>query len=55
MSLMPDTAINGGVIQWPGIVPDALRKVARENVAPSLSSHAGRRRAPLLSQHSTQI
>ena len=36
MSYMPDAATNGGVIQWPGINPDSLRKVARENVAPQL-------------------
>lgn len=36
MSYMPDTAVNGGVIQWPGINPDSLRKIARENVAPQL-------------------
>jgi hypothetical protein len=36
MSYMPDNATNGGVIQWPGIAPDALRKVVRENVAPQL-------------------
>ena len=34
MSYMPDNATNGGVIQWPGIAPDALKKVVRENVAP---------------------
>lgn len=32
-SLMPET-YNGGVIQWPGIPPEALRKIARENLAP---------------------
>lgn len=36
MSYMPDAAVNGGVIQWPGINPDSLRKVVRENVGPQL-------------------
>lgn len=36
MTYMPDSAVNGGVIQWPGINPDSLRKIARENVAPQL-------------------
>lgn len=36
MSYMPDNATNGGIIQWPGIAPDALRKVVRENVAPQM-------------------
>lgn len=34
-SLMPET-YNGGVIQWPGIPPEALRKIARENLAPQV-------------------
>lgn len=55
MSLMPDSAVNGGVIQWPGIAPDALRKVARENIAPQLI--IGMRVDDVLrySEHSTQI
>jgi hypothetical protein len=36
MSYMPDSAINGGVVQWPGISPESLKKIARENVAPQL-------------------
>src|SRR5690348_2214665 len=32
-SLMPET-YNGGVIQWPGVPPEALRKIVRENLAP---------------------
>lgn len=32
-SVMPETQ-NGGVIQWPGLPPDALRKIVRENLAP---------------------
>ena len=36
ISYAPDAAVNGGVIQWPGINPDSLRKVARENIAPQL-------------------
>lgn len=36
MSFMPDAMTNGGVIAWPGINPDSLRKVAKENVAPQL-------------------
>lgn len=34
-SLLPET-YNGGVIQWPGIPPEALRKTARENIAPQV-------------------
>lgn len=34
-SLMPE-GYNGNVIQWPGIPPEGLRKVARENLAPQL-------------------
>jgi hypothetical protein len=33
-TLMPGAYAEGGVIQWPGIPPEALRKVARENLAP---------------------
>lgn len=36
MSYMPDSAVNGGVIQWPGVNPDSLRKIARENIAPQM-------------------
>jgi hypothetical protein len=36
MSYMPDNAVNGGVIQWPGLAPESLRKVVRENIAPQL-------------------
>ncbi len=36
ISFAPDTAVNGGIIQWPGINPDALKKICRENVAPQL-------------------
>ena len=34
-SLMPET-YNGGVVQWPGIPPEALRKIARECLAPQV-------------------
>lgn len=34
-SLMPEQW-NGGIVQWPGIPPDALRKVVRENLAPQV-------------------
>ena len=34
-SLMPE-GYNGNVIQWPGIPPEALRKIARENMAPQV-------------------
>jgi hypothetical protein len=34
MSYMPDNAVNGGILQWPGIAPEALKKITRENVAP---------------------
>lgn len=36
ISYMPDSAVNGGVVQWPGLAPDALKKVVRENIAPQL-------------------
>lgn len=36
ISYMPDSAVNGGVMQWPGLAPDALKKIVRENVAPQL-------------------
>lgn len=36
ISMMPDIHTNGGVIQVPGIPPEALRKIARENVAPQM-------------------
>lgn len=36
LSLLPDTAANGGLIQWPGINPDSLRKIVRENIAPQM-------------------
>lgn len=32
-SVMPETH-NGGVINWPGLPPDSLRKIVRENLAP---------------------
>ena len=35
MSYMPD-ATNSGVLQWPGVHPEALKKILRENVAPNL-------------------
>jgi hypothetical protein len=34
-SLMPDT-YNSGVLQWPGVPPQALQKVVRENLAPMM-------------------
>lgn len=34
-STMPE-GYNGNVIQWPGIPPEGLRKVARENLAPQV-------------------
>ena len=36
LSYAPDATTNGGVMQWPGINPDSLRKIVRENVAPQL-------------------
>jgi hypothetical protein len=39
MAFMPDTA-NYGLIQWPGINPDSLRKVARENILPRMIFNA---------------
>jgi hypothetical protein len=35
MSYMPD-ATSSGILQWPGVHPEALRKIMRENVAPNL-------------------
>jgi hypothetical protein len=35
ISYMPE-AYNSGVLQWPGIAPEALRKIVRENVAPQM-------------------
>lgn len=35
MSFMPDS-FNGGVLQWPGIAPEAIGKIVRENLAPQL-------------------
>jgi hypothetical protein len=34
-SFMPDPA-NAGLLPWPGIAPESLRKIARENIAPQL-------------------
>jgi hypothetical protein len=39
MSFMPDTAAHG-LIQWPGINPDSLRKVSRENIIPRMVFNA---------------
>lgn len=39
MSFMPDPA-NAGLLPWPGIPPESLRKVARENIAPQLVTRA---------------
>lgn len=35
MAFMPDSA-NAGLMQWPGINPDSLRKICRENLAPRM-------------------
>lgn len=35
MSFMPDTAAHG-LLQWPGINPESLRKVSRENLIPRM-------------------
>lgn len=35
ITYMPDT-YNKGVLQWPGIPPESLSKMARENIAPQL-------------------
>lgn len=35
MSYMPDAA-EYGILQWPGINPDALRRIVRENIAPQM-------------------
>jgi hypothetical protein len=35
ISYMPES-YNSGVLQWPGIAPEALRKTVRENLAPQL-------------------
>lgn len=38
-SFMPDPA-NAGLLPWPGIAPESLRKIARENIAPQLVARA---------------
>jgi len=35
ISYMPES-YNSGVLQWPGIAPEALRKIVRENIAPQM-------------------
>ena len=35
MSMMPDPA-NAGLLPWPGIAPESLQKIRRENIAPQL-------------------
>ena len=35
MSFMPDPT-NYGLVQWPGLSPEALRKISRENIAPQM-------------------
>jgi len=35
MSYMPDVT-SSGILQWPGVHPEALRKIMRENIAPNL-------------------
>ncbi|HVB29877.1 MAG TPA: hypothetical protein VNG91_08720 [Terriglobia bacterium] len=35
MSYMPDPQ-NGGLLPWPGIPPESLQKIARENLAPEM-------------------
>ena len=35
ISYMPDVA-NSGLMQWPGLAPESLRKIVRENLAPQL-------------------
>jgi len=35
MSFLPDPT-NYGLVQWPGLQPEALRKISRENVAPQM-------------------
>lgn len=35
MSYMPD-ATSSGILQWPGVHPEAIRKIVRENVGPNL-------------------
>ena len=38
-SFMPDPA-NAGLLPWPGIAPELLRKISRENIAPQLVTRA---------------
>lgn len=35
MSFMPDPT-NYGLVQWPGLSPEALRKISRENIGPQM-------------------
>jgi hypothetical protein len=54
LSFMPDPA-NYGLMQWPGIQPESLRKIARENVLPQMvirSRVADVRRYSSLATHS---
>ena len=39
VSMMPDPA-NAGLLPWPGIAPESLRKISRENIAPQLVTRA---------------
>jgi len=53
LSYMPDPA-NSGLMQWPGMQPESLRKVARENIMPQMvirSRVADMRRYSCLSTH----
>ena len=53
LSFMPDPA-NYGLMQWPGMQPESLRKVARENTLPQMvirSRVADMRRYSCLSTH----
>lgn len=39
MAFMPDPG-NLGLVQWPGLNPESLRKVGRENIAPTIITQA---------------
>jgi hypothetical protein len=39
IAYMPDVS-NSGLLQWPGINPDSLRKIARDNLLPMLITNA---------------
>jgi hypothetical protein len=54
MSFMPDPA-NAGLLPWPGVSPESLRKIARENLAPQIVIRSRVADMARYSGHSTHI